>query len=329
MWYLHLKHQKKESIDKSSELSEFEEEFLATENEEQYWFDRSKLQTIQAVHNYLSSLKEVGNVQSFETLLKAGKTLNDGVDLDNFAISLMYNELPKEFKTTILDPYINIEHNQARFAMRIIDSNPSLRRDAFLKKIQADLKDIVPQNLATYNLSSLMVLYNNMLQSLFSSQIVTLGFVVLVLTIMFLILFRSLKVALIAMASNLIPMSFLFGFMGLNSIPLDMMSITIAAISIGIGVDDTIHYLHRFKSEIKDTNNYTKAMENSHKTTGYAMFYTSFAIILGFSVLVVSNFIPTIYFGLLTVLVMSMVLMGALFLLPKLLLIFKPFTCKA
>lgn len=174
-------------------------------------------------------------------------------------------------------------------------------------------------------LSSFMVLYNNMLQSLYSSQILTLGFVIAILTLMFWILFRSLKVALIAIISNLIPMSTLFGFMGLANIPLDMMSITIAAISIGIGVDDTIHYIHRFKQEFDKTKNYQISMINSHKSIGYAMFYTSIAIILGFSVLVVSNFIPTIYFGLLTVYVMIMVLLGALLLLPRLLIMIKPY----
>lgn len=323
-----FKEEEKISVDKSSELSEFEEEFLELEDDKQYWFSRSKMELVSKVHDYLASLKEVGSIQSLETLLKMGKILNDGTPLDSFALALIYNELPEKFKRMILDPYVNIDHNQVRFSMRIIDSNPNLRRDIFLKKIQKELAQIIPQDEATYRLSSLMVLYNNMLQSLFSSQIVTLGFVVLVLTIMFVVLFRSLKVALIAMVSNLVPMSFLFGFMGLSGIPLDMMSITIAAISVGIGVDDTIHYLHRFEVELGHTKDYVKAMENSHKTIGYAMFYTSFAIILGFSVLVVSNFIPTIYFGLLTVLVMVMVLLGALFLLPKLLLIYKPFTCK-
>lgn len=317
--------EQKENIDETSALSEFEEEFLETKNDEQYWFTRVKMELIGKIHNYLSSLDEIGNVQSLDTLMQVGQKLNDGKDLDSFELALIYNELPLKFKDMILSPYINIKHNEARFSTRIIDSNPNLRRDAFLKKVNKDLKEIIPEDVAVHKLSGLMVLYNNMLQSLFRSQIVTLGFVVLALTLMFWILFRSLQVAIIAMVSNIIPMSFLFGFMGLGKIPLDMMSITIAAISIGIGVDDTIHYLHRFKWELKHTKNYGKAMENSHKTIGYAMFYTSFAIILGFSVLVVSNFIPTIYFGLLTVLVMVMVLLGALLLLPKLLIIFKPF----
>lgn len=326
---LTFKDQKAEVVEEDLGLGDFEEEFLETQDDRQYWFSRSKMELISKVHEYLSTLEEVGNIQSLETLLATGKKLNDGMALDSFALALIYKELPQNFKSMILEPYVNIDYNQARFAMRVVDSNPNLRRDAFLKKVHHDLSKIVPKDVAEYRLSSLMVLYNNMLQSLFSSQIITLGFVVFILTIMFLILFGSLKVALIAMASNLVPMSFLFGFMGLNSIPLDMMSITIAAISVGIGVDQTIHYIHRFKDEVAHTKNYIQAMENSHKTTGYAMFYTSFSIILGFSVLVVSNFIPTIYFGLLTVLVMIMVLLGALFLLPKLLILFKPFsTCK-
>lgn len=303
-------------------LNEFEEEFTDTSDE--YWFSSQKIQLIQKVSKYLNSIKQIGNVQSFDTILQIGKSLNNDKQLGSFELAILYKQLPHEYKKILIDPYINVQKNQARFVARIVDSNPDLRRDLLLKQINHDLKDMMPPHVEV-RLSSFMVLYNNMLQSLYSSQILTLGFVIAILTLMFWILFRSLKVALIAIISNLIPMSTLFGFMGLANIPLDMMSITIAAISIGIGVDDTIHYIHRFKQEFDKTKNYQISMMNSHKSIGYAMFYTSIAIILGFSVLVVSNFIPTIYFGLLTVYVMIMVLLGALLLLPRLLIMIKPY----
>lgn len=317
--------QQKSEVDEDDEFSDFEDEFSENQNEAKYWFTRPKIELIKKVSAYLRAQKEIGNVQSFDTMLEIGKNINDGEELDSFALALLYNELPQKFKSIIITPYVDIPDNQVRFSARIVDSNPKLRRNEFIKKLNHDLSKIVPKEFASYRLSSFMILYNNMLQSLYKSQIVTLGFVVLILTFMFLILFRSLKIALIAMVSNIIPMSLLFGFMGLAKIPLDMMTITIAAISIGIGVDDTIHYIHRFKHEYLHTKDYNKALLNSHQSIGYAMFYTSLTIILGFSVLVVSNFIPTIYFGLLTVFVMIMVLMGALLLLPKLLLIFRPF----
>jgi len=190
--------------------------------------------------------------------------------------------------------------------------------------MDSDLQQMLQNKDATHRLSSLMVLYNNLLQSLFDSQIRTLGFVVLLLGGMFWLLFQNYKIALIALASNIVPMSVVFGFMGWIGLPLDVMTITIAAISIGIGVDDTIHYLHRFHEELAHDGNYVAAMTRAHKSIGYAMYYTSFVVMLGFSILVVSNFIPTIYFGLLTVLVMAMVLLGALLLLPQLLLRFQP-----
>ena len=206
----------------------------------------------------------------------------------------------------------------------IVDSNPELRRNELIKKINSDLKKIVNPNDASFRQSNLMILYNNMLQSLFESQIVTLGFVLVLLFVMFLLIFRSLHVALIAIISNAISISVIFGFMGWFNIPLDLMTITIAAISLGIGVDDTIHYIHRFYEELEKDGDFVKAMHRSHNSVGYAMYYTTFAIMLGFSILVLSNFVPTIYFGFLTMVAMIMALLGALLLLPRLLIIFKP-----
>ena len=209
--------------------------------------------------------------------------------------------------------------------MRIMDSNPNLRRNDLINKINKDLETIIQNKETTFQLSNLMILYNNMLQSLFDSQIATLGFVIIILFFMFLLLFRSLKVALIALMANIIPISAIFGIMGWLNIPLDIMTITIAAIAIGIGVDDTIHFIHRFKEEFKVDHNYINAMRRSHQSIGYAMYYTSLVIILGFSILVLSNLIPTIYFGLLTVVTMFTVLIADLLLLPKLILMFKPY----
>lgn len=306
------------------EADPFEAEFAQTKDEAQYWFSAAKMSTILKVHEYLESKDAIGSVQSIGTLLQIGKILNNDRSLGSFEMALLYNELPEKFRNLILNPYVSIEHNQVRFATRIKDSMEGLRRDALLKEIDNDLKMMLEDNDATHRLSSLMVLYNNLLQSLFDSQIRTLGFVVLLLGGMFWLLFQNLKVAIIALVANIIPMSALFGFMGWVGLPLDMMTITIAAISIGIGVDDTIHYLHRFREELAHDGDYVGAMTRAHQSIGYAMYYTSFVVMLGFSVLVVSNFIPTIYFGLLTLFVMAMVLLGALLLLPQLLLRFKP-----
>ncbi|PLY10461.1 MAG: hypothetical protein C0626_05650 [Arcobacter sp.] len=320
-----FKVEKDKKEESSSDEFSFEDEFQATSNDAQYWFTQDKMDLIMKVHNYLESLDSVGNVQSLATLLKIGKTLNNDVNLDGFKLALLYNKLPPKYKDIILSPYINIENNQARFNVRIIDSNPNLRRNDFLLKIKNDLAQIVPSSVASYKLTNLMVLYNNMLQSLFDSQIKTLGFVVGILLLMFIILFRSLKIAFIAIITNIVPIGIVFGIMGWLEIPLDIMTITIAAISIGIGVDDTIHYIHRFKEEYRKDHDYVQAMKRSHSSIGYAMYYTTLAVVLGFSILVLSNLIPTIYFGILTVIVMITILSSALLLLPRLLIIFKPY----
>jgi len=309
----------------TDDFDDFENEYAKSADDKQYWFSQDKMDTITAVHNYLETIPEIGKVQSLATLLKIGESLNDGKPLDGITLAVLYNQLPERYKNLILSPFINIDKNEARITMRIMDSNPDLRRNDLINKINHDLKDVIKNKETTFRLSNLMVLYNNMLQSLFESQIATLGFTIIVLFIMFLILFKTFKLATIAILANIIPISTIFGIMGWLNIPLDIMTITIAAIAIGIGVDDTIHFIHRFKEEFKVDHNYINAMRRSHQSIGYAMYYTSLVIILGFSILVLSNLIPTIYFGLLTVVTMFTVLLADLLLLPKLLLIFKPF----
>jgi len=314
-----------ETNEEPSFLDDFLDEFASDENDPKYWFSQDKLDTINKIHDYLNSLEEIGTVQSLSTLLKIGKRLNDGEELDGLMLALLYEKLPNEYKNLIISPYVSIENNEARISTRIIDSNPDLRRDELIKKINTDINNMINPDTTEVRLSNLMIMYNNMLQSLFDSQISTLGFVLSLLFVMFLILFRSIKVAIIAIIANIIPISILFGIMGWLNIPLDIMTITIAAISIGIGVDDTIHYIHRYKEEFKHDHNYVNAMIRAHKSIGYAMYYTSVVIMVGFSILVLSNLIPTIYFGLLTVVVMMSLLASALLLLPRLMIMFRPY----
>jgi hypothetical protein len=258
-------------------------------------------------------------------LLKVGVTLNDNKPLDGFLLALVYQELPERFRKIILTPYVSVENDEVRISARVVDSLPELRRNELLKRIERELVEEVGLKEGQARLASLLVLYNNMLQSLFSSQILTLGFAVLVLMFMFLILFRSLKLAFIAIFPNLLSIGVVLGMMGWVGIPLDLMTITIAAISVGIAVDDTIHYIHRFKEEFEKDRNYPATMHRAHATIGSAMYYTSVTIVIGFSILVFSNFIPSIYFGLLTSLAMIAALTAALTLLPQLILWIKPF----
>lgn len=313
--------------DFDDELSEFDEfdEFEEVDDSDKYWFTSDKMSTIMKVHDYLESLPEIGKVLSLGTMLKLAEEFTDGEPLDNFQLALLYTQLPDEFKDMVITPYISIPDNQARITVRIKDSLPGLKRDNLLKKITSDLGGKLGLQEHQFRLAGIMVLYNNMLQSLFSSQILTIGFVVLALMVMFTILFRSIKIALIAIIPNVISAVAVLGVMGIVGIPLDMMTITIAAISIGIAVDDTIHYIHRFKEEYEIDRDYISSMRRCHGSIGNAMYYTSLTIIAGFSILVFSNFIPSILFGLLTSLAMFIALITALTLLPRLIIALKPF----
>ena len=311
-------------VEDEEEFDAFEEEFEESAGEAQYWFTAEKMARIEKIHDYLSGLEQTGKVLSLGTMLKIGKTLNSGKPLDNFMLALLYNELPERFRKIIMDPYVSVENNEARFYVRIRDSEPNLRRNELLKQIQFDLKDKLDIPEGKWQLANLLVLYNNMLQSLFKSQILTLGVVIVAFLIMFIFLFRSITIALIAIFPNVLSIGVVLGFMGWMGIPLDMMTITIAAISVGIAVDNTIHYIHRFKHEFTKDRNYLAAMHRSHESIGYAMYYTSITIIIGFSILVLSKFIPSIYFGLLTGLAMLIALVAALTLLPQLLIVLKP-----
>ncbi len=313
--------------DLDDEFDTFDEfdEFAEEEDQEKYWFTTDKMEKILQIHNYLQQLPEAGKALSLGTMLKVAEDLNNGKPLDNFELALVFSEIPENIKETMIRPYVSVEHNQARISVRVKDSLKSLRRNELLNKIRYDLETKLGLKSDDFHLAGMLVLYNNMLQSLFDSQILTLGVVIAALMIMFMILFRSLLISLIAIFPNLMSIAVVLGFMGWMKIPLDMMTITIAAISVGIAVDDTIHYIHRFKKEFAIDRNYADTVHRCHGSIGYAMYFTSITIIIGFSILVLSNFIPSIYFGLLTGLAMLIALIAALTLLPQLLVFFKPF----
>ena len=290
------------------------------------YFTSDKLETISAVHDYVDSLEPVGKVLSLTSILRLAQSLNAGQPFDAFELAVINKRMPVELKASMLDPYVSIDNNEARVTLRIKDSLPDLRRKELLDKIALDLQQNIGLEPEQFQITGLLVLYNNMLQSLFKSQIMTLGVVMLGIALMLLVLFRSVRLALIGIIPNILAAAIILGIMGLFNIPLDMMTITIAAITIGIAVDNAIHYIYRFREELpRHHNQYLETMKVCHANIGRAVFYTAVTIIVGFSILVLSNFIPTIYFGLLTALAMFIALLAALTLLPKLILIFKPF----
>ena len=289
-----------------------------------YWWNTISLDRLEQIHDYVDSLPEIGKVLSVASGIKVARELKDGEPLSELDLALVKNMLPEDIKDNLLSSYISEDENQIRISARVIESAEGLNRNELLSKISNTLQSEYDLDKDQFRLTGLAVLYNNMLQSLFDSQIGTIAIVFSIIFLMFLILFRSFYLSVIGIVPNLLAAGVVLGSMGLFSIPLDIMTITVAAIGVGMAVDNTIHYIHRFKKEFKDSGSYVDSMINSHSTIGRAMFYTSLTIILGFLVFATSNFNPSVYFGFFVSLAMVMALLGALTLLPQLLLYFKP-----
>ena len=312
-----FKKDKKEPRNSSLD-DEFADEF-ASSDAAQYWFNERRMSVLKSVNEYLKNKEFIGSVSSLADLLEVGKELNEGRELDALALALIYSSLSGEGRELILTPFVSIENDELHFSVRTLDSDPRLKRAEFLRTLQSELNELIGEN-AQVKISGAMKLYTNMLDSLFSSQINSLGFVLLAFFATFWLIFASLRLAIIAICINILPLICVLGAMGLAGLSLDIMSITIGSISLGIGVDSAIHYIYRYKRELAHFKDSKKAIIASHASIGYALYYTSFAVFIGFGVMISSNFWPTIYFGALTDLVMFFMLASSLILLPSLLL---------
>ena len=309
----------------SKEDIEMEREYAAERaRSPRYWFTADKVRRIKKVHDYLDGRPEIGKVLSLASTVRIAESAAKE-ELDGMLLAILYTTIPDSVKKDLIDPYVSIAHNEARIVARVLDSKPDLRRAELLETVRHDLVTKLGLAEKDVTVSGLLVLYNNMLQSLFKSQIKTIGVVMLGIAIMFLILFRSVTLSIIGILPNLLGAAVVLGVMGLAKIPLDMMTITIAAITIGIAVDNGIHYIYRFREEYALNHSYVESLHICHANIGKAVFYTTMTIIVGFSILVFSNFIPTIYFGVLTAAAMFIALIAALTVLPRLILQWKPF----
>ena len=310
--------------EEETEDDEFESWDEDDSDDSKYWFTRNKIDRITKIHDYLDNLEGVGKVISFASIVRVAEDLY-GKKLEGLEMGVLYTKIPDTIKEGVINPYISIENNEARINLRILDSQENLRRNDLIKKINLDLENQLGLKRDEFKLAGVLILFNNLLQSLFKSQILTLGVVMAGITLMFLILFRNITLSIIGVVPNFMAAFLILGIIGLLEIPLDMMTITIAAITIGIAVDNSIHYIYRFKEEFKEIKDYNKTLEKCHDTVGVAILNTSITIVFGFSILVLSNFIPTIYFGVFTGIAMLLAMISVLTLLPKLILTFKPF----
>jgi uncharacterized protein len=297
----------------------------SNEYKDSYWFTNFRVNNIVNVHQYLETLPEIGKVLSFYSVLQLGEKINDNKKLGPLEMAILYSKLPEDIKKSIVTPYVSIENNEARISLRIIDSNPNLNRKELLIKIQKDLEEKLKLNKDEFKITGILVIFNNLLQSLFDSQIKTLGITFAGIFILLLILFKSLSWSIVAAIPNFTAALFILGSLGLFNIPLDMMTITIASITVGIAIDNSIHYIYRFREEYKKNKNYKKTIEICHKSVGKAIVNASLTIVFGFSILIFSNFIPSIYFGIFTGLAMLTAMTLVLTLMPQLIAIIKPF----
>jgi uncharacterized protein len=315
--------------DSDSKSSKSDDDFFqgsdSNEYKDSYWFTNFRVNNIVNVHQYLETLPEIGKVLSFYSVLQLGEKINDNKKLGPLEMAILYSKLPDDIKKSIVTPYVSIENNEARISLRIIDSNPNLNRKELLIKIQKDLEEKLKLNKDEFKITGILVIFNNLLQSLFDSQIKTLGITFAGIFILLLILFKSLSWSIVAAIPNFTAALFILGSLGLFNIPLDMMTITIASITVGIAIDNSIHYIYRFREEYKLNKNYKKTIEICHKSVGKAIVNASLTIVFGFSILIFSNFIPSIYFGIFTGLAMLTAMTLVLTLMPQLIAIIKPF----
>ena len=315
----------KETSSKKDSSDDFFETSNSDEFKDSYWFTNFRTETITNVHKYLESLPEIGKVLSFYSVIQMGEKINANKKLGSLEMAILYSKLPDDIKKNIVTPYISIENNEARFSVRVVDSNPNLNRKELLKKIQNHLEENLKISNDDFKVTGVFVLFNNQLQSLYKSQIQTLSFSYFGILVALFILFRSWKLSLIASAPDIVASMLILGSLGFLKIPLDMMTITIATIVMGIGTRAGIYYINRFKSEFAIHKDYKKTIIACHETVGRSIVIAALTIIFGFSILVLSNFNPTINFGILIGIAIFAALILSLTIMPLLLLITKPF----
>jgi uncharacterized protein len=275
------------------------------------------VQSLQKVQFIMRQFAAMGNVTSVVNFTELAQIINSGKPLTEYELTVIYRLIDKSLTEQLLGSYFSPETQQLRISSRIKDTSEGLNRAEFMHTLKQDVEgvSVVPHS---FVLGNLFVLYQDILQRLFSSQILTMGIVYIALFVVLLAIFRSFKIALIAIIPNILSTMLVLGVMGWFKIPLDLMTITIAAIAMGIAVDDTIHFVHRFTHESQDKSA-ADAVKATYASIGFALLYTTFIITLGFSLLSFSDFVPSVMFGLLTGLAMLVALLTDLTLLPAML----------
>ena len=303
----------------------FEDPFLATNSAkndpypERFWFTPEKLRTVEALQTYMEQQPGIGKTLSVSNFERVAREFNNGEALSYITLTAALDALPQEVRRSFIDPHASPAAGQMRISARLHETGDHYELAALVSGIEDYARDTLGLAVNDVRVTGIGVLFNNMLKLFFQSQRSTFGVVLLATLGMFVLLLRSTRLALIGVLPNVLAALVVLAVMGFFSIPLDIMTITITSIAIGIGVDDAIHYLHRFRLQLKQHNSVQLAIQESHRTTGQALYFTSLTVVAGFSVLILSRFVPTAYFGALTALAMLLALGTNLVLLPALL----------
>ena len=261
-----------------------------------YWWREKNMNVLDDVQEGLTKFDALGKALSLVNGVQLAERLNNGNKIGDVELAFVKNSLiESERAKDLLSDFISEDQRSARITIRTIDSFDGINRNQLFQDIDSFLSEELADKDIQYKISGLAVLYNNLLQSLYSSQIKTISLVFAAIFLMLIILFRSFLNALFIIVVPAFSVGVVFSLMSIMSIPLDIMTITIASISVGMSVDYSIHFAWRYLQERK------KSKENSEKetiySTGRAILITGWTIIVGFLIFMFSNFNPTVLFG--------------------------------
>ncbi len=326
-----------ESTDVHRELSFIDQQFGGStpfdvlysvpekEQEQDLLLTAEAVQSLTSIHNMLDDQEAIGNVTSIADFTRIAKTVM-GKPLTEYELTALYKTLDPQLRQDLFGDYYAQGVHQTRISTRIADTTEGLNREAFINELRQNMADLGVSE-EDYEFTNLFVLYQDILARLVDSQLKTIIIVYAAIAIVLLAVFKSLKVALICLVPNAIATALIMGLMGWAAIPLDLMTLTIAAVAMGISIDDTIHFTHRYLERIETGKG--EPIEDTFLSVGYALVYTTIVIAVGFSALMFSNFVPSVLFGLLTSVAMLLALATDLSVLPVLLKRFVPHKNKA
>lgn len=313
--------------EEGSDFDEYDLFFSEGSSVPEYWWKKDNMDVLKSIQENLNKLDGVGKVLSIANGIQLAEELNNYNELGDLELIFIKNTLlDSETASELIDSYITSDDREVRIGLRVKDSTDNLSREKLIKNIYKIVDEETANSNYSYQISGLGILYNNLLQSLFSSQIKSLIFVFGAIFFMLLMLFRNILRSFFILLIPAFSVSAILSIMSIMAIPLDIMTITIASISVGMSVDYSIHFAWRYikekmKNQKKNATSeaFSLSEKNTFELTGKAIFITGFTIILGFLILILSNFNPTILFGILSALAILISMKMTFIVMPRML----------